>query len=313
MVIGTVHYFSPEQAQGKPATPASDIYALGVILYEMVTGRLPFDADNPIAIAMQHLHDEPTPPWEINRELPARAAAIVMRAMDKEPERRYRDAGEFAAALSTYVPAEGSAGTTAFLPLMEAAPEPTRVQPPPAVPPARRVVARETRVARPQTRVVASTPVEPPNPWRRTGLIAGVLLLLALIAAAAFFVTSSAFGGGGSATATPTATPTRTPTVTPTPRPHHKPTETPVPATVPVVFPTFTPVPQPPTATATSPPPPKPTNTPKPVAPTDTPVPVQPTPTVQALTPTVELISPTNTPGASGDEGDGNDENDDNN
>jgi len=66
MVMGTVHYFSPEQAQGKPVTPSSDIYALGVILYEMLTGHLPFDAETPIGVAMQHLHSEPPPPWDYN-------------------------------------------------------------------------------------------------------------------------------------------------------------------------------------------------------------------------------------------------------
>ncbi|HCG02999.1 MAG TPA: serine/threonine-protein kinase, partial [Chloroflexi bacterium] len=92
MVMGTVHYFSPEQAQGKPVTPSSDIYALGVILYEMLTGHLPFDAETPIGVAMQHLHSEPPSPWDYNPELPARAVGVVMRALEKDPERRYRDA-----------------------------------------------------------------------------------------------------------------------------------------------------------------------------------------------------------------------------
>jgi hypothetical protein len=70
------------------------------ILYEMLTGQLPFDAETPIGVAMQHLHSEPPSPCEYNPELPARAVGVVMRALEKDPERRYRDAGEFASALA---------------------------------------------------------------------------------------------------------------------------------------------------------------------------------------------------------------------
>ena len=125
-VLGTVHYFSPEQAQGKPAGPPSDIYSLGVILYEMLTGHLPFDADNPIGIAMQHLHSEPPPPWQYNQALPARAVSTVLRALEKDPERRYRDAAEFAAALAAG-PEPEVAGATTINRIVEAAPQRTTV------------------------------------------------------------------------------------------------------------------------------------------------------------------------------------------
>ena len=69
-ILGTAHYFSPEQAQGQPVEAASDLYSLGVVMYEMATGRLPFDGDNPVSIAMQHVHDMPAPPRSINPEHP---------------------------------------------------------------------------------------------------------------------------------------------------------------------------------------------------------------------------------------------------
>src|SRR5438270_874199 len=72
-----------------------------VNLYEMLTGHLPFDAENAIGVAMQHLHSEPPSPWDYNPDLPARAVATVMRALEKDPERRYRDAAEFAQALGS--------------------------------------------------------------------------------------------------------------------------------------------------------------------------------------------------------------------
>ena len=88
-IVGSVHYFSPEQAQGGEITPKSDIYSLGVVMYEMLTNKLPFTADNAVAIAMKHIEEEPIPPKVFREEIPPLLESIVLRTMSKNPEIRY--------------------------------------------------------------------------------------------------------------------------------------------------------------------------------------------------------------------------------
>ncbi len=95
-VMGSVHYFSPEQARGEPARATSDIYSTGVVLYEMLTGRVPFDGDNPVAVAMQHLHAAPTPIQSLAPDVPAAVSRVCMKAMEKNPSARYQSARDMA-------------------------------------------------------------------------------------------------------------------------------------------------------------------------------------------------------------------------
>ena len=94
-ILGTAHYLSPEQAQGQPVEAASDLYSLGVVMYEMATGRLPFDGDNPVGIAMQHVHEQPASPGTLVPGFPPSLEAVILRALGKRPTDRYLTAESF--------------------------------------------------------------------------------------------------------------------------------------------------------------------------------------------------------------------------
>ena len=96
-VMGSVHYFSPEQAKGEGANATSDLYSTGVVLYEMLTGRVPYDGDNPVAVAMQHLHATPVPIQNIAPDVPPALVRVCMKAMEKNPSYRYQTARDMAA------------------------------------------------------------------------------------------------------------------------------------------------------------------------------------------------------------------------
>ena len=98
-VMGSVHYFSPEQASGGETDERSDIYSVGVVLYEMLTGRVPFDADNQVSVAMLHLHGQPEPISTYAPDVPPAVAHVCMVAMNKNPDNRYQSAREMAADL----------------------------------------------------------------------------------------------------------------------------------------------------------------------------------------------------------------------
>ncbi|GCE04377.1 protein kinase [Dictyobacter aurantiacus] len=99
MTLGTVQYYAPEQAQGEIVSPAADVYALGIVMYEMVTGRTPFDGDTPVAVAMQHIQDVPMPPSQLNPNVPPALEEIILRCLEKIPEMRFRDGNMLARAL----------------------------------------------------------------------------------------------------------------------------------------------------------------------------------------------------------------------
>ena len=102
MTLGTVQYYAPEQAQGEIVTPAADVYALGIVMYEMLTGRTPFDGDTPVAVAMRHIQDLPEPPSHLNRAIPPELERIILRCLEKDPRDRYPNGDALAYALDQY-------------------------------------------------------------------------------------------------------------------------------------------------------------------------------------------------------------------
>jgi serine/threonine-protein kinase len=259
--FGTPEYIAPEQAiDSRAASPQSDIYALGVILYEMVTGRLPFEAESPLSLALKHISEDPTPPRHFVPGLPEAVEAVILRALRKEPAARFPTAQAMVEALRK---AWSQASTQIDLAIDQP------IVPPPAA-------AKEKRRWSPGWR------------WRwmlAAGLAAGLLIGLAGWWAS---VGRGEVPGGVAIAVTPTPTPTATSgftglappnataTVPPTPTASltPSPTNTLTPTPVPTATPTGTPTP-------TLTPSPVPTRTPKPRPPTPTPVP----PTPDAPTP----------------------------
>jgi beta-lactam-binding protein with PASTA domain/predicted Ser/Thr protein kinase len=94
-ILGTAHYFSPEQAQGHSVEAASDLYSLGVVMFEMATGQLPFDGENPVGIAMKHVNEAPPAPRSINPDIPDNLEAVILRSLGKRPVDRYLTAQAF--------------------------------------------------------------------------------------------------------------------------------------------------------------------------------------------------------------------------
>ena len=118
-VMGTPHYLSPEQAQGFEVTAVSDLYSIGVMLYEALTRRVPFEADSAVAIAMKQVSQAPQRPSSINPQVSPALDAVVMRALEKEPGQRFQSADAFIAAIDAALkdPGGGADNTAAFAPL----------------------------------------------------------------------------------------------------------------------------------------------------------------------------------------------------
>jgi eukaryotic-like serine/threonine-protein kinase len=138
--LGSVHYFSPEQARGDEVTGASDVYALGIVLFEMLTGRRPFEGDSAAAVALRRLNEDPPTPTDIGHPQAPGLEAIVMRAMSRDPADRFPDAGAFAEALRVWrrnpdVLAGGAAAAAAAGVAAAAAPTPGGGEPTVYVPP----------------------------------------------------------------------------------------------------------------------------------------------------------------------------------
>lgn len=233
LALGTAAYFSPEQAKGDRVLPQSDLYALGVVLYEMLTGRLPFQSDTDVGMAFKHISDTPTPPRQLVPSIPPQLNAIVMKAMAKDPAQRFASAAQMEQALRNYA-AFGAQHTAA----MGTVPAPAPVAPPqyarppaaPVLPPVRPIQAQVQPVGGGSNACLT---------W-----VIGLVLLLALLGAA--FIAATALPGLVNQ-ATPTSGP---PIIVPTARPTTAvapPSETPAPAaptpTTAPALPSETPVP----------------------------------------------------------------------
>jgi hypothetical protein len=164
-VLGTATYLAPEQAAGDGATPASDIYGLGVVLYEMLTGRVPFEAETPVAVALAHQTQAPAPP-SLLAPVPSTLEGIIMRALAKDPGQRFRSAGEMAGALRGWE----ARGDPTSVPQVTAANE----APTAPMGPTGSHTRRQTAV------VVRPPPRADPLPWGVLPLL-GALLLIGLL------------------------------------------------------------------------------------------------------------------------------------
>src|SRR5215469_15762897 len=102
MTLGTVQYYAPEQAQGEIVQPAADVYALGIVMYEMLTGKPPFDGDTPVSVAVRHIQDLPEPPRKQNPKIPPGLEALILRCLEKDPRDRYANGDDLAKALDNY-------------------------------------------------------------------------------------------------------------------------------------------------------------------------------------------------------------------
>lgn len=192
-VLGTATYFSPEQARGLPIDPRSDVYSLGVVLYEMLTATPPFSGDNPVSVAYMHVQEEPERPSVRNPDISADLESVVLMALAKEPADRYSSAEAFRDDLANVrqglaVRARAFEATTVVQGIGEAGRAVPQVD--------RTRVAKAYDATRAMPRSPAMAPV--PEPPRRNGVFVGVTIAMVLLLAGGIFLfaeTLGVFGG----------------------------------------------------------------------------------------------------------------------
>src|SRR3954454_4368555 len=178
-VLGTAQYLSPEQAQGMPVTAASDLYSVGAMLYEALTGQVPFDADTPVAVALKQVSEQPRPPSELNPKVPPALDAVVLKALAKDPANRFTSADDFIRALDAAEadPAGGALTDTATYAAVGAAAAAVGAEAPGAA-----VADADTKPP--------PVPPEEEGFWTRNRIIAAAVIAALLIAGAlVFFLT----------------------------------------------------------------------------------------------------------------------------
>jgi eukaryotic-like serine/threonine-protein kinase len=205
VVVGTAAYLSPEQARGETPGPASDVYSLGCVLYEALTGGPPFDADNAIAVAYRHVHDAPRSPTSTRAELSPAIDTVVMRCLAKEVADRYANGAELESALERARSAQAGADTTtvAIPPVRDA----TMVMP---------AVDAAGRGGQDPIDPSPLAPVDaPPHRWGVIAAVGAAVVLLLLIAASLGNGEDNPSGGSSTdASVVPTTSPTSIVTTT---------------------------------------------------------------------------------------------------
>jgi eukaryotic-like serine/threonine-protein kinase len=175
-IMGTAQYLSPEQAQGHAVSAASDLYSIGIMLYELLTGRVPFDGESAVTIALKQVSETPVPPSASNPAVSPGLEAVVLRALEKDPARRFTDADEFIAALEAARSGAAPEPTTAFVP-------------PPVVPAPMTAPVEDVR----ERRAVVEEPVDDE---RRRGVAWWVWALALLLVVGAVIAGAALLGGG---------------------------------------------------------------------------------------------------------------------
>jgi eukaryotic-like serine/threonine-protein kinase len=195
-VVGTAAYLSPEQVRGDEATPATDVYALGVVLYQFLTGRLPYEGSSLAELAVRQQNEKPLPPSTYNSDVPEPMSAAVLRALEGDTRRRYASADEFATGLQMglegedvatmmdsgegHTPTRVLGSDTAATRHLDRTTAQTEYRPAPS--PTRRPEPRRVEPRYAEPRAAAPQPIQPAPPRKRSAFSRFVRFILALIA-----------------------------------------------------------------------------------------------------------------------------------
>ena len=190
-VLGTAHYVSPEQTKGQPLGPTSDIYSLGIVMYEASCGKVPFDGDDAISVALKQVNEQPVPPSQVNPNVDPQLEAIILKCLMKDPAQRFQTADELRRALTDYLAGRVVAISNNATTMLPAAAT-TRLNHGQGTQQMNRVIpdskSGDTRVQASMGRNVNPVDDEGPSKGKRVGIILGVIAAIAVIGVALWFL-----------------------------------------------------------------------------------------------------------------------------